>query len=69
MTTGDVPLIRYIADGAKLISIPVCWTSSRTVDDFERHSEGRSLFRFDDLVVLRRMVDAHLEASAGDDQE
>ena len=55
------PLVRYEADGGKLVCIPVCWTSLRVIDDFERVSAGRSLFRVDDLVALRALLDACLE--------
>ena len=56
-------MVRYVADGPAcpvLISIPVSWTSLRRVDDFERVASGRSLFRADDLVALREMVDSLL---------
>ena len=63
VTTGGVPLVCYITDAATLASIPVSWTSLRSVDDFERVSGGRSLWRIDDLVALRGIIDAHLESS------
>lgn len=63
MTLGGVPLVRYVADGTTLFCIPICWTSLRVVDDFERVSAGRSLFRVDDLVALRALLDACLEGS------
>lgn len=68
MTTGGVALVRCVTDGAKLVSIPVCWTSLRRIDDFERVSRGRSVLRADDLAELRGIVDSHLESLAGDDQ-
>ena len=69
VTVGGVPLVCYITDAATLVSIPVSWTSLRSVDDFERVSGGRSLWRIDDLVALRGIIDAHLESSATHDQE
>ena len=69
VTVGGVPLVCYITDAAMLVSIPVSWTSLRSVDDLERVSGGRSLWRIDDLVGLRGIIDAHLESSATHDQE
>ena len=63
VTVWNVTMVRYVADGPAcpvLISIPVSWTSLRRVDDFERVASGRSLFRADDLVALREMVDSLL---------
>ena len=56
-------IVRYFADappGATLVSAPVSWTSLRKVDDFERVAAGRCLFRGDDLIVLRELVDTLL---------
>ena len=65
-------IIQYFVDrppGAVLASIPVSWTSQRRVDDFERVSSGRSLFRADDLVELREVVDSMLLPAAKCDQK
>ena len=54
-------IVRYFADGSggpTLVSVPVSWTSLRQVDDFERVASGRCLFRGDDLIVLRAIVDS-----------
>ena len=65
-------IVRYFADGpagAILFSVPVSWTSLRRVDDFERLASGRSLFRADDLVALREVVDSLLAPSAKRNQK
>ena len=64
--------LRYFADGpagAILATIPISWTSLRRVDDFERVSSDRSLFRSDDLVELREVVDSLLGLAPGRDQK
>ena len=60
VTTGGVSLVRCIVDVATVRSLPVAWTDRRTVDDFERFSARRSLFRPDDLEALRAQVDVLL---------
>ena len=65
-------IVRYFADGpagAILFSVPVSWTSLRRVDDFERLASGRSLFRADDLVALREVVDSLLAPPAKRNQK
>ena len=65
-------IVRYFADGpsgATLVSVPVSWTSLGQVDDFERVASGHCLFRGDDLVVLRELVDALLAPAAERDQK
>ena len=62
MTVGNIPMVRYVAAGPSLVSIPVSWTSLRRVDDFERVSSGRCVFRADDLVALGELVDSLLAA-------
>ncbi len=65
-------MVRYFADGpagATLVSVPVSWTSLRRIDDFERVASGRSLFRADDLVALREVVDSLLGPAVERDQE
>ena len=64
--------LRYFVDGPAgtiLATIPVSWTSVRRVDDYERVSSGRSLFRSDDLMELREVVDSLLGLAAGRDQK
>ena len=54
-------MVRYFADspgGPSLIGIPISWTSLWRPDDFERAAAGRSLFRADDLALLREAVDS-----------
>ena len=54
-------IVRYLAEspgGPSLISIPISWTSLWRPDDFERAAAGRSLFRTDDLALLREAVDS-----------
>ena len=60
VTTGSVALVRRMVDEERVRSLPVAWTDRRTVDDFERLSAGRSLFRPDDLDALRAQVDVLL---------
>ena len=65
-------IVRYFAGGptdATLVSVPVSWTSLGQVDDFERVASGRCLFRGDDLIVLRELVDALLAPAAERDQK
>ena len=38
-------------------SVPEAWTSLRQVDAFEAASGGQSLFRLDDLQLLRNLLD------------
>ena len=72
MSGSKRAIVRYFVDrpdGAVLASIPVSWTSLRRVDDFERVASGRCLFRGDDLLVLRELVDAILAPSGERDQK
>ena len=65
-------MVRCFADGpagATLVSVPVSWTSLRRIDDFERVASGRSLFRADDLVALREVVDSLLAPAVERDQK
>ena len=65
-------IVRYFADspaGATLVSVPVSWTSLGQVDDFERVASGRCLFRGDDLIVLRELVDSLLAPAVERDQK
>ena len=43
--------------GRQLRTFPKDWTNLRVVDDFEMHSAGRSHFRADDLLELRKLID------------
>ena len=61
LTTGNVQLVRCIVDEDTLRCLPRAWTDLRVVDDFERASAGRALFRADDLVALRSLVDTLLD--------
>ncbi|MDE0608667.1 MAG: DUF5372 family protein, partial [Anaerolineaceae bacterium] len=61
VTTGSVALVRCVVDEERVRSLPVAWTDRRRVDDFERMSAGYSLFRADDLEVLRAQVDVLLD--------
>ena len=64
-----MPVVRYVADGLALVSIPMSWTSLRSVDDFEHASSGRCFFRVDDLVALRELVDSLLGVDGRCDQK
>ena len=69
LTSAGVPLICCVTGNQALTVFPVAWTNYRPVDDFERVSAGRSLFRVDDLEELRDLVDVLLEADACRNQE
>ena len=72
MTVNTVAMVRHFVDGPAgpvLASVPVSWTSVRQVDDFERVASGRCLFRGDDLIVLRELVDVLLAPSGERDQK
>jgi len=58
LNVGFVPVVRCQVDAETLRCIPAAWTDRRPVDDFERVSAGRSLFRADDLAALRALIDA-----------
>ena len=68
ISAGGVPLVRCVQDDKTLLTLPVAWTSYRAPDDFERISAGRSLWRADDLAMLRCMVDSLLERNRRDCQ-
>ena len=68
-TAAGVPMISCVTGSQRLTALPVAWTNYRTVDDFERVSAGRSLFRVDDLQELRDLVDVLLETDAKRNQK
>jgi hypothetical protein len=43
-------------EAGELRSLPASWTSVAGVDPFVAVSEGRALFRVEDLVVLTRLL-------------
>ena len=49
--------VRLRVEADLLVSVPVAWTGLRQVDSFETVSAGRSLFRFDELISVRILVD------------
>jgi len=53
----------YRGDGERFLSIPIAWTSLCEPDPFLMLSNSRSVFRCDDLLVLRRYLDSLLEDS------
>ena len=57
LNVGCVPVVRCVVDAEVLRCLPRAWTDRRVVDDFERVSAGRSLFRADDLAALRALID------------
>ena len=61
VTTGNVQLVRCIVDEDTLRCLPRAWTNLRVIDDFERASAGRALFRMDDLLALRALVDTLMD--------
>ena len=58
---GTATLLRCQVDRHTIRCFPQAWTSARAVDNFERVSAGRALFRPDDLSALRVMVDVLLD--------
>ncbi len=58
-----MPLVRYWSSAQTIDNVPLSWTNFREADDFERVSDGRSLFRPDDLLALVELVDTLLEGS------
>ena len=69
LTAAGVPTICCVTDDGTLTAFPVAWTNYRSVDDFERASAGRSLFRVDDLQELRELVDLLLEEEVNRNQK
>ena len=57
--------IFYRGSAERLVSIPAVWTSLSDPDPFVALTHGRSAFRCDDLLVLRRYLDS-VGAEAGD---
>ena len=53
---GEDRVFYYDLDG-KLKSLMANVTDVAAVDDFDRISAGRSAFRVDDLLELRRLID------------
>jgi hypothetical protein len=53
---GEDRVFYYDLDG-KLKSLMANVTDVAVVDDFDRISAGRSAFRVDDLLELRRLID------------
>ena len=52
----------YYQDGGELKRMPAEWTSAAVADPFVVVSAGRALFRVDDLLELRRMIEREREA-------
>lgn len=61
LTTGCVRLVRCITGDESLRCFPAAWTDQREVDEFERVSAGRCVFRVDDLEALRVLVDGLMD--------
>ncbi len=55
----------YFDPKGKLKSLSVSLTDVVATDEFERISAGRSSFRVDDLLELRRLVDRLRQAGKG----
>ena len=55
----------YRGASERLLSIPAAWTTFSEPDPFISLTEGRSAFRCEDLLALRRYLDS-LGAEAGD---
>ena len=48
--------VQYLSDQGTVSSIPLEWTDAAGVDLFVHYSNGRSVFRFEDLVRLTELV-------------
>jgi Family of unknown function (DUF5372) len=64
LTWGEDRVFYYDLDG-NLKSLMANVTDVTAVDAFDRVSAGRSAFRMDDLLDLRRLVDRHDQAGKG----
>ena len=47
----------YYQDDGRITSLPACWTSVYKPELFNVISDGRSVFRFTELLELARLVD------------
>jgi hypothetical protein len=50
----------YHRENARLTSIPACWTSIYDPHPFNVISQGRSVFRFRELLELGRLIEAFM---------
>ena len=64
LTWGEDRVFYYDLDG-KLKSLMANVTDVAAVDAFDRVSAGRSAFRMDDLLDLRRFIDRHYKPGKG----
>jgi hypothetical protein len=64
LTWGEDRVFYYDLDG-KLKSLRANVTDVATIDSFERISAGRSAFRVDDLLELRRLIDKRKYSGKG----
>ena len=53
----------YRGAGDRFLSIPLAWTSLCLLDPFLVLSDSRSVFRCEELLVLRRYLDSLVEDS------
>jgi len=56
-----------MASDGRTFSVPKRWTSESTPDAFDQFSQGRTHFRFDDLVDLAALMDGLEVADATDE--
>lgn len=64
LTWGEDRVFYYDLDG-RLKSLMANVTDVAAVDAFDRVSAGRSAFRLDDLLDLRRFIDGHHKPEKG----
>jgi hypothetical protein len=64
LTWGEDRVFYYEAEG-RLKSLMTNVTDVLTRDAFERISGGRSAFRIDDLLELRRLLEKHKKGERG----
>ena len=54
----------YRGSSERLVSIPAAWTTLSEPDPFVSLTDGRCVFRCEDLLVLRRYLDSLMEEAS-----
>jgi hypothetical protein len=62
---GEYRVYFYDDDG-NLMLLPASWTDAQAVDPFVQESDGKSLFRADDLLALAELIRRAACASSAD---
>ncbi len=56
----------FYDDDGNLMLLPASWTDAQAVDPFIQESDGKSLFRADDLLALAELIRRAACASSPD---